>query len=622
MQALCLDIAARVRVHLAGARPKRRRPGPHGSWRLSRLAGLAAAVALAGCGGGTTDPPGTQAAAQPDGAGQAARAGRSQADNAGARTTRDDAFRLLTQATFGPIEADIEHVMAVGAEGWIDEQLALPVSAHHLQRWNQDNADDPDGASQRTVVSSFFQEAVRADDQLRQRMTYALSQILVVSTQDLGLAGPKSQSAASWLDMLAHESFGNYRDLLEAATEHPAMGTYLSTMANRKEAPPVGRIPDQNFAREVMQLFSIGLVQLNLDGTPKDGPIDTYAAADIDGLSRVFTGYSWAGPDKTKERFFNDPGSQAPDRLYKPMQPYGQYHSLGEKAFLGVTIPASERTDPRGDLALALDTLAAHHNVGPFLARQLIQRFVTSNPSPRYVARVAAVWNDDGQGVRGNLAAVIKAILLDGEARSPKAVADDSYGKLREPVLRLTAFLRAYGAKSDSGKYLVLITDDPGTQLAQSPLRARSVFNFYRPGYVPQGGPAQRLGLALPEMQITDESTVAGYVNFMATAVEKGVGAHGLDGGAARPDVQPDYRASLRLARDPASLVADTTARLLGPAANDTLVAQLTGAVASITVPERKADGSNQHRIDVALHNRVHAATLLTLASPEFVTQK
>jgi uncharacterized protein (DUF1800 family) len=660
-------------------RPRRKSSGPHGSWRTFG-ATLAACAALAACGGGGSQdgPPGATAQAPAGDAGdpgagngpfsrrrggrdtsrrEAAQGfsdtqgangfsrtrgadgsshtpggglSRAQGDHGlshlqpGGSTTRADAFRLLTQATFGPTEADVEHVMAVGAEAWIDEQLALPVRAHHLQRWDSDNQDDPGGASSGSVDSSFYQEAIRSDDQLRQRVTYALSQIFVVSMLDLGLAGPKSQAAASWLDMLAHNAFGNYRQLLEAVALHPAMGVYLSSMANRMEKPGIGRIPDQNFAREVMQLFSIGLVQLNIDGTAQlDGngrPVYTYGPGDIDGLSRVVTGFSWDGPDTCSQRFFNAEGWRAIYRMHRDMQPYSQYHSLSEKDFLGVAIPPENSPDPQGDLKKALDALASHPNVAPFLSRQLIQRLVESDPSPSYVARVARVWNDDGTGVRGNLSAVVKAILLDREARSAQTAAGDTYGKVREPVLRFTAFLRAYDAHSDSGKYLVFSTDDPGMQLAQSPLRARSVFNFYRPGYVPDGGPAQRLHLVLPEMQITDETSVAGYVNFMMGAVRNGVGVRGFDGNAPRPDVQPDYTDALKLADDPATLVADTTGRLLGPDVDAALTARLVGVVTSINVPQ--ANGRNQAFIDKQLHNRVYAATLLTLASPEFVTQK
>jgi len=588
-------------------------------WR-GTLSGAFFAALLAACGGAAEQGSNGNDRAQieaDDGAGRAEAQGAGRSGLAPG-TSRTDAYRLLTQATFGPTEADIQHVMDVGVEGWIDEQLALPVRAAHLKRWNNDSRMNREGASSNTVVSSFYQEALQDDDQLRQRVTFALSEIFVVSMVDLGLAGAKSQAAASYLDMLAQNAFGNYRDLIGAVATHPAMGVYLSSMANRKENADVGRIPDQNFAREVMQLFSIGLVELNPDGTPKPGPIYTYGPADIDGLSHVFTGFSWAGPDQSKERFFNNPDVQAPYRMYTAMQPYPQYHSTAEKDFLGVVIPEQQQPHPWHSMNVALDTLAAHPNVGPFLSRQLIQRLVTSNPSPKYVGRVAAVFKNDGHGARGNLAAVVKAILMDKEARLGWDRDGHRYGKVREPVLRLTAFLRAYGARSQSGRYLINSTDDPGTELSQSPLRARSVFNFYRPGYIPPGGQAEQYGMALPEMQITNENSVAGYANFMMGVVRYGIGQRADDHDASN-DVQPDYRSAMQLAGDPAALVDDTIARLLGHT-NDELRHQIINAVASITVPDKR-DGNGDF-IHKQKQNRVWAAVLLTLASPEFVVQK
>jgi uncharacterized protein (DUF1800 family) len=595
-------------AHAASASSRR------GAWR-GAIGGTLLAALLAACGGAAEQGAPDAARASPQGLhGPAERA------QAGAGTTRADAFSLLTQATFGPTEADIQHVMDIGPEAWIDEQLALPVRAAHLARWNADNRTVKGGATPATVVSSFYQEALQDDDQLRQRVTFALSEIFVVSMLDLSLAGAKSQSAASYLDMLAQNAFGTYRSLLNAVAMHPAMGQYLSTMANRPEAPAIGRIPDQNFAREVMQLFSIGLVQLNADGTPQPGPVYTYGPSDIDGLSRVFTGFSWAGPDTSKDRFFNSPAVQAQDRLFTPMQPYPQYHSVSEKDFLGTVVAAQQVPDPALSLNTALNAIAAHPNVAPFISRQLIQRLVTSNPSPDYVARVAAVFANDGNGVRGNLGAVVKAILLDAEARQPWDTAAPTVGKLREPVLRLTAFLRAYGARSGSGSFLIGSTDDPGTQLAQSPLRARSVFNFFRPGYTPAGGPAEQHGMVLPEMQITNESSVAGYANYMMFVVRYGVGTRGT-GTNPRCDVQPDFTAALNLADDPQALVDDTVARLLGQTDSD-LTSQIVSAVSSITIPAPRANGGNADFIQKQKLNRVYAAVLLTLASPEFVVQK
>jgi uncharacterized protein (DUF1800 family) len=456
-------------------------------------------------------------------------------------------------------------------------------------------------------------------------VAYALSQIFVVSLQQKSIANAKSNATADFYDMLSRDAFGNFRTLIEDVTLHPAMGQYLSALGNSKEDPRVGRIPDQNFAREIMQLFTIGLVKLNIDGTPRlssGQPVYTYTQDDIDGLSRVFTGWGWYGPDNSKARWKNSANVLTPDRMWHPMQAYPDFHSTSEKSFLGVTIPESGTPDPQGDLKVALDTLYNHPNVGPFIAKQLIQRLVTSNPKPAYVGRVAKVFNDDGTGVRGNMSAVVKAIFTDVQARRPGLVDNPAYGKVKEPVLRLTSFLRAYGATSDSGLYLIGTTDDAGTQLDQSPMRSDSVFNFYRPGYVNVGGATGFNGLVAPEMQITTESSVAGYANFMMATLQKGIGSKGLDGSAPRNDVQPDLSGAVALADDSTALVDDVTARLIGEAVDDELKTQIRIAVDSIVIPAPNKNGTNGAAIAKAKNNRALTAVMLTLASPEYIVQR
>jgi uncharacterized protein (DUF1800 family) len=620
-------------------------------WRLTRLAALLTTICLAACGGGgggsetSTDTgagSGTQTDGQSgqtggteeqtsggqDGAGTDTGAGAG-VDGGGyvAGTTRADAYRLLTQATFGPTDAEISRTQALGAAGWVDEQLGKPVKAVHVARWDADDAaaklkSAKDTAGAPSVVSSFYQQALQADDQLRQRTAFALSEIFVVSTMEL--ASERARAVASYQDMLVRDSFGNFRTLLQDVATHPAMGMYLSHLKNRKEDPSTGRVPDQNFAREVMQLFSIGLVQLNNDGTAKvDGsgkPVETYGVTDIEGLASVFTGFSWGGADQQSARFFGQ--LQDPNRMILPMQGYPQFHSGVAKSFLGTNVPPQSPANPAASLKAAIDTLFNHPNVGPFIGRQLIQRLVTSSPSPAYVARVAAVFNNNGSGVRGDLKAVVRAILLDDEARSATVAAGAQFGKLREPVLRLTAFLRAFGVKSDSGKVLMGNTDDPGLTLAQTPLRSPSVFNFFRPGYVPPGGEAAAAGMTLPEMQITSEASVAGYANYVIAAVQRGVGLKGVDGKAARPDLQPDYTAFAPLVEDPAALVDKVNARLFGEAVNATLRSEMVTAVGSITIPALKANGSNRAQVEKAKASRIWAAAALALVSPEFIVQK
>jgi uncharacterized protein (DUF1800 family) len=414
--------------------------------------------------------------------------------------------------------------------------------------------------------------------------------------------------------------------LLESVSLHPMMGAYLTHLKNQKADAATGRVPDENYAREVMQLFTIGLVQLNADGTPKAGTggaaLETYTPADISGLARVFTGFSYACPAWPATGCFSNGtsgGQSDPDRWFKPMIGYPAFHSTEAKSFLGTTIAAQSTADPAASLRVALDTLATHPNVAPFIGKQLIQRLVTSNPSPAYVAAVAAVFDNNGQGVRGDMKAVVKAVLMNPEAR----VMSDTSGKVREPVLRLSAFMRAFPHRSDTGAYRVSNTDNPGTSLGQTALRAPSVFNFYRPGFVAPGSQAASRNLVAPELQIASETTAAGYVNTMRDNISAGVGLNNttVNGVALnRRDLQYDYTAELALATDAVALVDRVTSRLTYGTAGAALKTEMTGAVNSIAIPA--STGSNQAAIDTAKRNRVNTALLLTVASPEFVVQK
>lgn len=587
-------------------------------WRFLRpAAALLLSALLAACGGGAGEP------AADDGPGTLAAAPKP--------ATRLEAARFLAQASFGPTDESIDRVMAVGYAAWIDEQLALPASSHRAAFEAADaaiKAGNPGSAAgPNEVLDAFWQHAVHAPDQLRQRMAYALSQIFVVSMQDGNVAG-EPRAVAAWMDMLASEGLGRYRSLLEQVSRHPMMGRYLSHLGNRRADPRTGRVPDENFAREVMQLFSIGLVELEADGTARTGAsgeaLETYGAADIAGLAQVFTGWSWACPAWPADSCFTRgsfEGASDPERAFKPMLGYPQFHSAEAKTFLGTTIAAQSLPDPNASLAAALDVLSAHPNVGPFIGRQLIQRLVTSNPSPAYVAAVTRAFDDNGAGVRGDMGAVLKAVLMHPEARR----LSDRDGKLREPVLRLAAYLRAFPHASDSGRWRIGNMDNPATSLGQSPLRAPSVFNFYRPGYMAPGTRSAVAGLVAPELQIAHETSVAGYVNYMRDSGNSGVGQYnGTLGGVSfnRRDLQRDWAPELALADQPAVLAAHVLDKLTHGAATTSLHTEIADAVASIAVPALNASGSNQSQIDTARRNRVKAALLLALVSPEFLVQK
>ena len=593
-------------------------------------AGLAAAVAallLAACGGGTSGDGSASPAQAADGTAQAL-AARSEAVASDRPATRNEAARFLNLASFGPTDYEIELLMKVGYSAWIDRQFALPATSHRAY-WEAADAaiklaTPGASAGQDQVWESFWSQAANGPDQLRLRVAYALSQIFVISAVD-GNVGNEPRAMAAWLDMLGSQGLITYRQVLESVALHPLMGLYLSHLHNQKADPVTGRVPDQNFAREVMQLFSIGLVRLNADGTPAlvgGKPVETYGPDDVAGLAKVFTGWSWACPAAPNSSCFYggaSGGVSDPDRAFKPMVAYPAYHSTEAKNFLGVTIAVQTTANPAASLKVALDTLAAHANTGPFIGRQLIQRLVGSNPSPAYVQAVAGVFADNGAGVRGDLKAVVKAVLTHPEAH----LISDASGKLREPVLRLAAYLRAFPHTSDTGTWRVGNTDSATASLGQTPLRSPSVFNFYRPGYVAPGSFSAAAGLVAPELQLVNESSVAGWVNYMRDNVSNGVGQSNYSYNGVnytRRNLQRNWSYEMALAPRAVELVSSVTDRLLYGQTSDALRTEIAAAITKITIPT--LTGSNQAAVDAAKRNRVNAAVLLTLAAPEFVAQK
>lgn len=534
------------------------------------------AAALAACGGGggsgETPPPAPPPPAPP---------------------TAEQAARFLTQASMGPTREQIARVQSLGYRGWLEEQFALPRAT---SRWDWLVQKGFDAATYRNSEAGFdaaaWRKLIASPDTLRQRVTLALSEIFVAAIDGFIGSGWRSFSAAAYLDMLEANAFGTYRNLLQVISTSAAMGEYLTFRGNVRYNAATGALPDENYAREIMQLFSIGLYQLNLDGTPalSGGKAqETYAQDDIAGLARVFTGwdYDLAGGD-----------TSTPEFKRRPMVQIAGRHETGAKAFLGLTIPAG--TDGVASLNQALDFIATHANVAPFISRQLIQRLVCSNPSPGYVARVAAVFNDNGSKVRGDLKAVVTAILLDDDARGAAGLTDPAFGKLREPMLRFIGWARAYNANSASDAWAIGDTTDAGTRLGQSPLRSPTVFNYFRPGYVPPNTAIGSAGLVAPEFQITNESTVVGYVNYMQTAVSRGVG-----------DVVADYASLVTLADNAASLIDELNVVLAAGALSASTLSTLKTAIVAMPVGT-----------DTARSNRIYAALLLVLASPEYIVQK
>jgi uncharacterized protein (DUF1800 family) len=438
--------------------------------------------------------------------------------------TATDAARLLTQATFGPTRAEINALTGGSAEAWITQQLAetptlhLPLERAEYQAVLADARAAGQSDAQIAQIQNslgfrrraWYQAVLPARDQLRQRVAFALSQILVVGDDPFG--NGHTEGITNYYDLLVTHAFGNYRTLLEQVSRNPIMGIYLSSLRNAKANPAVGTFPDENYAREVMQLFSIGLIMLQPDGTLKLGtdglPIPTYDNTTITEMAKVFTGWGFFST-ATNPSFR---GARA-DYL-NPMMMYQAEHDTGQKRLVnGVVLPAGQ-TGAK-DLADALDALFNHPNCAPFVSRRLIQRLVTDNPSPAYVYRVAQVF-DRERANPNQLGAVVRALLTDYEARSPAVAATPGFGKLREPLLRFTALLRSFNATSSSGRNR--LESSPYANLLQGPLESPTVFNFFEPDYVHPGALAAA-GLVAPTFQITNDTTAISTPNFLRSTV-------------------------------------------------------------------------------------------------------
>lgn len=443
-----------------------------------------------------------------------------------------DVSRFLTQATFGPTPKEIVRVMNVSKEAWLEEQFSLPTTRHLPlldKRFEQlgwvvaPTQDDSDDGWVRDLQRSdiWWEATLWGKDQLRQRVAFSLSQILVISNVSDVLYND-SRGIANYQDILAQHAFGNYRDLLQAVTLNPMMGEYLSMVRNQKADAEKNIRPDENYARELMQLFAIGLVELNIDGSVRldqqGNPIPTYDQTTVTELARVFTGWNMA----TINNWWEWTESGASEVL--PMKAFPAFHDNGEKVLFGNQIIPAGKT-PAQDIDAALDIIFNHPNVAPFISKQLIQRLITSNPSTDYVARVASVFNDNGSGVKGDLKAVIRAILLDTEALVGHQTAPETFGKLREPILQITALWRAFNATGtptqiDNGPVTPPRVRFRGSdrEVGQRPYGSFSVFNFYRPDYQPSGE-IQHENFFAPEFQILTESMTIAKTNYISSAV-------------------------------------------------------------------------------------------------------
>ena len=584
------------------------------------LTPLAAAALLAACGGGGGGDSSSNAAAPPPvGVVDFSTAGFSHP----AAATNEDAARFLQQAQFSSTTAEINELRGMSYAQWLANQF---VRYQGITGWNWLESRGYGAVDNNSYFFNHYpadfmiwSQLLSGPDMMRKRIALALSEFFVTSLASAEFTW-RSHAYASWWDMLTRNAFGNFRQLLEDVTLHPAMGYFLNTKGNQKENS-AGRVPDENYAREVMQLFTLGVYELNLDGTVKTSggvPLETYTQADVTGLARVFTGYDFDTSDGVRH---TPPGQSytIESRTFasKRMSFNASRHSILEARFLGTTVPAN--TAGATALKMALDTLFNHPNAGPFFARQMIQRLVTSNPSPAYVARVAARFNDNGAGVRGDLKAVWVAILLDDEARGPGSLQSTTFGKLREPMLRFVQWARTFGVTSAAGSWKIFELNNAASQLGQSPLRSPSVFNFFRPGYVPPGTALSASGATAPEFQLVNETTVGGYLNFMQGVIERGINCPN----PAVPqaawdnyayDVQANYATEL-------SLVADANA-LVNHVCLVLAAGQISSASRGTMVAALNATPVTTASTQTVKLRRVWAAILMVMASAEYLIQK
>ena len=510
--------------------------------------------------------------------------------------TSEQASRFLGQAAWGANPSSLKAVTDQGLNGWLAEQMAMPQSqsmtAWLIEKGYNDATVSGNINGDGGWTGAIWNKLFTAPDAFRQRAVLALSEIFVVSTLGLPISW-KNFAIANYWEVLEKNVFGNFRDLLNAVTLSSAMGSYLNMKGNQKANAATGRAPDENYAREVMQLFTIGLYKLNTDGSlqlnAEGQPIETYDNNDIQGLARVFTGWDLAAG--------TDPSGTLASLAYRqglPMALNASLHSPEAKSFLGTVIPAG--TSGADSLRIALDALFMHANTPSFIAKQLIQRLVTSNPSPAYIERVAKAFINNGHTVRGDMKAVWTAVLMDTETRTANSSA--SFGKLREPMVRLIQWGRTFGAINADGLWTLGNTSSE-TTLNQMPLYAPSVFNFFRPGYAPPNASLLKAQLVAPELQITDEPSVVGYINYMAGTVNN-----------ARV-VKVDYTTEKALATTPSALIDHLNLHLAAGAistANRTLMSQAINTIAAST--------------DAGLLNRVYAAIVLVMSCNDYLVQQ
>ncbi|WP_443749765.1 DUF1800 domain-containing protein [Asticcacaulis solisilvae] len=567
----------------------------HGSDLRAVTGALAAAsVALSACGGG-------------GGGSGSASSGSGGTTPISFNISDTEAARFLLQAQFTATDTEIAGVKSQGYSAWLDAQFSVAASQSGTAWLDSQGHGTPnsDGNYFNPVMGDWmaWRMMMTGADQVRKRLALALSELMVASLNPIDGFWPPYVIAGYW-DMLNTNVFGNFRTLLEEVTLNPAIGFFLNTKGNLKEDPATGRQPDENYAREVMQLFTIGLYDLNADGTLKTDLLgnrhETYGQSDITNLAHVFTGYDWNYSRVTQQNTPYLPYPIPTTEFARDRMSFdASKHSTAAVTFLGVTIPAN--TDGATALKTALDTLFNHANTAPFFARQMIQRLVTSNPSAAYVGRVAAVFANNGSGVRGDLKSVWKAILTDTEARTLPTAA--TAGKLREPIVRVAQLARTFAVTSATGKWEIYDTTNSDWGLGQSPLRPPSVFNYFRPGYVPPHTGIADAGLVAPEFQLHNETSTAGYINFLTSIIPNGYN-----------DVKPDFSGISGQALQTQTLVDWLNLHLTANQLSANTVSLIKTALDATPLTASSSDADKL--------TRVQTAVLLVMAAPEYLIQK
>jgi len=539
---------------------------------VKSAASLAAIALLEACGGGGSDSSsGSTSSTAPS--------------TSPVSVSQIEAARFLSQASLAATDQDIQYITSNGKEAWINQQATLSSSTTRVAWLNNTGYSNVTNMnSDAGMNNALWHHLIAEQNPFVQRIALFWSEFFVVSVLGLPVSW-RQYMAASYMDTLEKNALGNFRDLLQAVTLSAGMGEYLNLAGSQKSDAATNRHPDENYAREVMQLFTIGLFKLNQDGSAVVGtngqPVPTYTQSDVTGLAAAFTGWNFTGPNSTIAY------ATAPMTMTESV-----HQGNTSNSFLGTTIPAG--TTGAQSLQIILDTLFNHANTAPFVSKQMIQRLVSSNPSSGYVSRVAQVFANNGKGVRGDLIAVTKAVLLDPEASQPVS---GSVGKIREPMLRLVQWARTFQVGSSTGAWNIGDMSDPGSRLGQSPLRSPTVFNFFSPDYMPPNTALSSQKLVAPELQIIDETSVAGYLNYLQQFIVSGIS-----------DAVPNYANELAIGGNVSQLVARLNLLLAANQLSASTISTITNALNTMS------SSSNTAKL-----NQIYAAIFLVMASPEYL---